>query len=329
MIRMGILGAAKIAPGAVIRPASKLDEIEIVAVAASSADRAAAFAELHHIPASFGSYRQLVEADGVDVVYNALPPSMHESWSIAALETGKHVLCEKPFALNGDQAARMAAAARHYGRNLIEAFHHRFHPLFQRVIALMDAGTVGELRHITARFDVYIPYRDGELRHSVELGGGALMDLGCYPVHWVRTIAGAEPTVTRATGVFGPSGVDLTMSAGLRFPGGVTADISTAMDESAGTEHVARIEIEGSLGLIVVDNPLHPERGNRIVIDTESSHGEETVPGESTYYYQLQHFVAVIGGDARPVTGGNDAINNMRLIDAIYCAAGMSPRGSD
>lgn len=327
MIRIGILGAARIAPKAMIAPAAAFDGVDVVSIAASSAEKAASFAERHGIRSSCGSYRELVEADSIDAIYNALPPSMHEKWSVAALENGKHVLCEKPFAMNGEQAARMVAAARNYGRSLVEAFHYRFHPLFHRLIALIDAGAIGEIQHLTARFDVYIPYRDGELRHSAALGGGALMDLGCYPVHWVRTICGTEPKVTRALGITGKTGVDLAMTAGLRFPGGETANISTSMEKSAGTRHVSEIVIDGSGGLITVENPMSSHDGNRIIVDAENNQSEETVPGKTTYFYQLRHFAAVVGGSARPITGGHDAIDNMRLIDAIYRKAGMSPRG--
>ncbi|MEO0998969.1 MAG: Gfo/Idh/MocA family oxidoreductase, partial [Pseudomonadota bacterium] len=178
-----------------------MPDVEVTRVAASSADKATSYASEHDIPAIEEGYAELVASDAVDLVYNALPPSGHRRWSIAALENGKHVLCEKPFALNAGEAAEMAAAAEGSSGLLIEAFHYRFHPLFERVMDIVRSGTLGSIRRLEAHFDVHIPYRPGELRHTPAVGGGALMDLGCYPVHWLRTIMQSEPEVISAEAI--------------------------------------------------------------------------------------------------------------------------------
>lgn len=321
MIRFGILGAARIAPIALIRPASLLPGIEVTAVAASSAEKAQAFANEHGIPKVSASYAELIDSPDIDAIYNALPPNLHEQWSVAALESGKHVLCEKPFAMNAVQARRMVAAATASDRLLVEAFHYSFHPYFRRVLELLANDHIGSIRHIKAQFDVRIPYGPSEFRHDPILGGGALMDLGCYPVHWVRTLMGSEPQVERAECVRSEAGVDVVTRAFLRFPGGATAEIRTAMDETAAERHYARVVIEGEKGRLTLENPIAPHNGNKIITEVDGVTRSESVAGESTYYYQLQHFIAAVEGPEAPLTGGDDAINNMQLIDNIYAAA--------
>ena len=318
-----MLGAARIAPLALIKPAVLIPNAEVVAVAASSVEKAQAFADEHSIATVSESYAALVESPQIDAIYIALPPNSHERWSIAALEAGKHVLCEKPFAMNAAEARRMVTAANASERLLIEAFHYRFHPYFHRVLEMLADDVIGDIRHIEAQFDVRIPYSSSEFRHNPMLGGGALMDLGCYPVHWVRTLIGSEPQVTQAECVRSEAGVDVATRARLSFPGGVTAEIATAMDETAARQHYAQVVIEGEKGRLILENPIAPHNGNKIITDVDGASRSESVEGESTYYYQLRHFVAAVDGTESPLTGGDDAINNMQLIDNIYTAAGF------
>ncbi len=323
MLRFGILGAARIAPLALIQPATLLPGVSVTAIAASSVAKAQAFADDHNIATVTESYAALVESPHLDAIYNALPPKLHEQWSVAALECGKHVLCEKPFAMNAAQGRRMVMAANASQRILVEAFHYRYHPYFQRVLDLLADDVIGDIRHINARFDVRIPYNSSEFRHNPMLGGGALMDLGCYPLHWVRTLMGSEPRVSQATCVRSAAGVDVATRASLRFSGGATAEISTAMDETAAERHHARVVIEGDKGRLTLENPIAPHNGNKIITEVDGASRSESVSGESTYYYQLKHFIAAADGSEALLTGGEDAINNMQLIDHIYTAAGF------
>jgi predicted dehydrogenase len=323
MIRFGILGAARIAPLALIKPAVQISNVEVVAVAASSVEKAQAFADEHNIATAAESYAALIESPHVDAIYNALPPNLHEQWSVAALESGKHVLCEKPFAMNAAEARRMATAADASKRLLLEAFHYRFHPYFQRVLEMLADDVIGDIRHVKAQFDVRIPYDSSEFRHIPTLGGGALMDLGCYPVHWVRSLIGSEPRVVRAECVRSEAGVDVSTRASLNFPGGATAEIATAMHEMSARRHYARVVIEGEKGRLILENPIAPHNGNKIITEVEGAARSESIEGESTYYYQLKHFAAAVDGREAPLTGGEDAINNMQLIDNIYMAAGF------
>lgn len=321
MLRFGILGAARIAPLALIQPATLLHGVSVAAVAASSLEKAQAFADDHNIDTVAESYAALVESPHLDAVYNALPPNLHEQWSVAALESGKHVLCEKPFAMNALQAERMVTAADASKRLLVEAFHYRYHPYFQRVLELLVGGVIGDVLHITAQFDVRIPYSPSEFRHAPSLGGGALMDLGCYPVHWVRAIMGSEPRVVQAQCERSDAGVDVVTRASLAFTAGATAEVLTSMSEDATQRHYAHVVIQGEKGRLTLENPIAPHNGNKIITEVDGATRSETVAGESTYYYQLQHFVAVVEGSEVPLTGGDDAINNMQLIDSIYAAA--------
>ena len=177
---IGILGAARITDKALIDPAKVIPQIRLRAIAARDRTRAEAFAQRHGVADVHDSYQQVIDAEAVDLVYNPLPINLHADWTIRALAAGKHVLCEKPFAMNVGEAERMLAAAEASGKRLIEAFHYRYHPAFQTCLDWLAADEIGELREIRATFDVEIKDNGTEIRHRVETGGGAMMDLGCY-----------------------------------------------------------------------------------------------------------------------------------------------------
>ena len=313
-IRIGILGAAKIAPGALIEPAKGRQDIHIVAVAARDPARAQAFADQHGIPIAVAGYEWLIERDDIDAIYNALPPSRHADLTIAALQSGKHVLCEKPFALNAAEAQAMVLAASSADRVLMEAFHYRYHPLFDDLLKTVRGGQLGTLHEIIATFVVKVPERDGELRFDPRLGGGGLMDMGTYCVHWCRSIAGREPVVRAAQMQMGHTGVDLHTRAELDFGAGLTARIDCGMD----LPFSARIEVKGSAGRLVAENPLVPQFGHRLTLELNGHEAEHrTFDRVSTYACQLQVFVDAVSRDVVPVTSGADSIAQMKVIDAI------------
>jgi predicted dehydrogenase len=327
MIRIGILGAARIAPRGIVTPANALLGAEVVAVAARDADRARTFASQHSIPMSFGSYAELIARDDIDLVYCALPPSAHAQWCTAALANGKHVLVEKPFASNAQDAARMVAAARAAGRHLLEGFHYRFHPLFERALSLLRGGAIGRIQHIEAVFNAELPDTPGELRYDESLGGGALMDLGCYCLHWIRTVAGDEPTIVSARARCGTPGVDLDVEAELAFTSGPTATLKCSMQPDDG-QLIRRLRVRGDKGMLEIENPVSPHAGSTLSIESDDAPLPQIVSGgDTTFHFQLRHVLEVIEGRAQPLTGGGDAIGNMSAIDAIYRAAGLKPRG--
>jgi predicted dehydrogenase len=320
-LRIGILGAAGIAPAAIIRPAARRTDVVIAAVASRSADAAADYAALHGIEASYGSYAELFADPSIDLVYNALPPSGHAPMSIAALEAGKHVLCEKPFALNTHEAERMREVAHATGRRLIEAFHDRYHPLSLEIDAIVASGVIGNVVSLAADFSGSNPFDPLSIRHDPTVGGGALMDLGCYPVHWIRALTGEEPRVISATATLNPLGADLSIDASLLFPSGITAQLTTSMIE--GTPVNSSLDIVGTRGTVHVDNMVFPSRGHSITTVVNGLATSLTVRGGDTYDHQLAAIVDGLNSGTSLSTEGDDSVHNMALIDAIYAAAGF------
>lgn len=330
MVRFGCLGAARITPAALILPAKKSSGADVAAVAARSAERAGQFADEYGIGGIETDYGALIRRPDVDAIYNALPPYRHADLTIMALEAGKPVLCEKPMAMNADEAARMAQAAERTGTLLMEAFHYRFHPVFTQIVEIVRGGDLGRLQTYEGHFSVEIPERDGELRHDVSLGGGALMDLGCYPVHWARALLEGEPEVLSATSVIGREGIDLSMQAEMVFDGGVKAHISTSM--MPGVARGAWLEVTGTEASLRIENPIAPHLGHRVTLlpvdaDEAIVVAEAGQSKETTYHYQLDHFLECVAGKAEPILPPGDGVANMAAIDAIYKAAGMMPRG--
>ncbi|WP_421931558.1 Gfo/Idh/MocA family protein [Phenylobacterium sp.] len=318
-LRIGILGAAKIAPTAMVLPARATGVATVVAVAARDPARAKAFADQHGIPEIAETYEQLIARPDIDAIYNALTPSRHADLSIAALKAGKHVLCEKPFAMNAAEARAMVAAGQASGKVLMEAFHYRYHPLFARVLEIIGSGELGEVRDLAAVFQTKLVDDGTEIRYERELGGGSLMDIGTYPLHWVRTAAWAEPTVVRASGVFGRGGVDHSTEAELVFPNGATARVSGSMVADA---PMASLEVGGTLGRLKAINPLAPQMGHLLEVTIEEEPPRrETFSREPTYDFQLRAFVDACRGGPSPLTSGKDSIAQMVLIDAVSAAS--------
>ena len=216
----------------------------------------------------------------------------------------------------------MIDAAAGTDRLLIEAFHYRFHPAFGRLLELVANDSIGKLRHIESRFDVPVAFDASEIRYDPLLGGGAMMDLGCYPVHWARTVSGEEPTVERARATMHASGVDIGMEAELSFPGGLSASVSCSMAEDLPDRVDALLRLTGEGGSLEMTNPLIPHVGCDIIVTRADDSIRESFAGDTTYHYQLAHVCRVINGQDEPVTGGTDAVHNMRVLDEIYRLAG-------
>jgi predicted dehydrogenase len=316
--RIGLLGASRIARTAVIAPARDNPNFVVAAVAARDPKRARAYAAEHGIAHVADDYEALVRRDDLDLIYNALPPAGHKRWTIAALEAGKAVLCEKPFARDAGEARDMVRAAEASGKPLLEAFHYRFHNVMRAAVALAHEGALGELTSAEAIFEAPIPRTPGELRWSAEQGGGALMDLGTYTVHALRSVVGQEPEITSAVGEF-EAGVDAAMRAELAFPGGVTGSIACSMTVAAPR---AILTVVGARGTMEIVNFLAPQLGCRFTTTIDGQSRRHGVDGPSTYAAQLSHLHEVLAGKAASLTGGADAIANMSVIDAIYRAAG-------
>jgi predicted dehydrogenase len=312
-LRIGLIGASRVATYAVIAPARDEPRADVVAVAARDMARAEGYAQTHGIARAYGDYRALLDDPGIDLVYIGTPSSEHRALVLAALAAGKPVLCEKPFAMNAGQATEMLDAAAAAGLPLFEAMHSRHHALWRRLHAIIDGGAIGTLRHIDGRFDIALPWSADEFRWNAALGGGALMDLGIYPLAWARALTRAEPEVTGARMEM-RHGVDAAVEAELAFPGGVTARIRASM---IAPDRAMYMTVTGSNGVIEVVNPLAPQLGHSISV----SGRPETVDAPPTFAAQLSALCAsMLDGAAWPLVA-DDPVRSMRAIDAVARAA--------
>ena len=325
-IRLGLIAASRIAKGAIIDPLPDVDGVELVAVAARDHERARAAADEWGAPLAFGSYEELVASDDIDAVYIGTPASLHREWAIAAIDAGKHVLCEKPLAANADDARAIADADERGGVVVMEAFHWRYHPFLERIRAVLDGGELGRIDRFDAAFDI----PDGrigrdDIRWDLALGGGATMDLGCYSIQFVRWAAGADPDVVSAEAVCPVDEIDGSLAAELRWPSGITGSIQSSMI-APGEQVEAWLRVTGERGRMIVTNPLAPQHGATLVVDTGSRIRYEVADTSTTYFHQLVAFRdAIVHGTSFPTTTA-DGVRNMEIIDACYRAAGLQPR---
>jgi predicted dehydrogenase len=244
-VRWGILGTGRITTS-LIRPVATSARNVVSAVASRDGERAAAHAAQYGIPRSFASYEDLLADADIDAIYIALPNHLHAPWTVRALEAGKHVLCEKPLALRVEDVDAISDASQRTGRLAMEAFMYLHHPQTKRLLELVRSGSLGELRAMQAAFAFNLTYPN-DPRLEPAMGGGALWDVGCYPVSMARRIAGSPPDRVRGTADIGPTGVDLTAFALLDYASGMTAQLY------AGFASVPeqRVQLIGSLGSVV------------------------------------------------------------------------------
>jgi predicted dehydrogenase len=325
-LRIGVLGAARISKLAIIDPVHITGD-RIVAVAARDRSRAEAFAGLHGIERVLDSYADVVTDSDVEVVYNPLANALHGPWNLAAIGAGKHVLTEKPFASNAEEAREVRDAAIKAGVTVLEGFHYLYHPVTRRLHELLDSGELGDLRHVEV--DMVIPApSDDDPRWSLALAGGALMDLGCYSLHAHRVLApwaGGPPRLVAARGGerAGRPGVDEWLTADLEFPGGATG---IARCNMAGDERRMTYRIVGSRGEANAANFVEPHVDDRVIVKTASGKRVEELGKRSTYTYQLEALSAYLRNGVPLPIDVDDAVATMQLIDDCYRAAGFAPR---
>jgi predicted dehydrogenase len=322
-LRIGTLGAARITNQALVKPATRVDEVEVTAIAARDRGRAEAYAAKRGIPRVVDGYQALIDDPDIDAIYNPLPNGLHGRWTIAALEAGKHVLCEKPFTADAAEAERVAEVARRSGRVCMEAFHYRYHPLFARALEIVHGGELGEVQRIET-WMAFPLVPKGDIRWNLSLAGGTLMDVGCYAIHQNRHLAGAEPEVVSARALERSPGVDRFAEAELRYPSGATGHIQVSML----SRHLLAlgVRVTGSDGVLRISNATAPQAFHRFSVRTASGRRRERFGRDASYLHQLRAFAGAVLRDAPFPTGVDDAIANMRVIDAVYRAAGMEPR---
>ena len=258
-----MLGAARIAPSALIKPAKDNADVVVTAVAARDGSRARAFAAKHGIAHVHESYQALLADPDIDAVYNPLPNGLHGRWTRAALDAGKHVLCEKPFTANADEAREIADLAAKSDRVVMEAFHYRYHPMTLRTEQIIASGVIGKLQRVEAALCFPLP-KFSDIRYNYPLAGGALMDAGCYAVHIVRTFGGSTPEVVSAQAKLRDPQIDRAMTAELRFAAGHTGQVRCSMWSARLLEISARVV--GDRGELKLFNPVTPQFVNRLSI---------------------------------------------------------------
>jgi predicted dehydrogenase len=322
-LRIGVLGAARIAPMALIKPAGRIRGVTVAAIAARDPGRAAVFATKHDVPAVHASYDDLLADDSIEAVYNPLPNALHAEWTLKALAAGKHVLCEKPFTSNEAEAREVAAAAAESGLVVMEAYHYRYHALADRMKTIAHDGRLGEIREVRTWMWFPLP-KFSDIRYSYPLGGGTTMDC-CYAVHALRLVGPGEPSVRAAVATLHGPRLDRAMEATYEFPGGAIGHSSASM----WSRHLLRfsLRVTGSRGEMRVTNFIAPQYFNLLSVTVDGVKTRKRVRGEASYDAQLRAFVAAVRDGGPVLTPPEDAILTMGIIDDIYRAAGLPIRG--
>lgn len=313
-INWGVISTANIAVEKVIPAMQQCAHGTVVAIASRQLDQAKSVAQKLGIPDAHGSYQELLADPSIDAIYNPLPNHLHVPWSIKALEAGKHVLCEKPVGLDVPDAMKLRDAARSAPElKVMEAFMYRFHPQWIRVQELVNSDFVGELRTIQTFFSYYND-DPNNIRNVESMGGGGLMDIGCYPISQSRFLFGREPDRVFATlALDRKSNTDHAVSAILDF-GGPTATFtcSTLM------QPFQRAQIVGTEGRIEIEIPVNTVPGvpARLLLDSRGECTEELLPLCDQYTAQADALsLAILQNEPVP-TSLDDAVNNMRIIAA-------------
>jgi len=316
MLRIGMLGASRVGVYALLVPAQSRGDCVVRAVAARDPQRAESYAATHQIPVVHASYQALVDDPAIDLVYVGTPPVNHAELALAAIAAGKPVLVEKPFAMDAREAEEVHLRAVETGVPVLEAMHSLHHPLFARVQGVVGAQEIGALTRIDARFDAPISQHEGEFRWQAELGGGALMDLGVYPLAWCRRLAGETFEITQARAI--EDGVDTQFEAELSFASGVKALIGSSL---FGERHNAVMTLQGTKGRLTIDNYLAPHRGHLLTLERADGYRrEEVVPGPSTYEAQLSAVSATLSEGKPYPFPDDDYVRSMAAIDRIRSA---------
>jgi predicted dehydrogenase len=317
LLKIGVMGAADIAVSRVIPNLRKSERVIVQAIASREAERAKKWAKELGIEQYFGSYEEMLGKGDVEAVYIPLVNSLHTEWTIKSLTVGKHVLCEKPLALNSADARRMLQAAREDNLVLMEGFMYRYHPRNLSVFDMVARGEIGTLKTIESAFS-YVLDDDSSYLLNSDLGGGALYDVGCYSVNVSRMLTGTEPDEVYATANFTGTGVDMTSQAIMRFPGGVISSFHAAMDE----EPRFWYRVIGDRGLIEVPWAfVSSGKKTEILLQKDEKQEIKSFEGTDEYRLEFEHFANMIGGTAEPLYSIEDSVRNLSAIEALLKSA--------
>jgi predicted dehydrogenase len=318
-VQWGVLSTSDLAVKKVIPATQQSAHSQVAAIASRDLAKAQAVAAQLQIPTAYGSYEALLADPAITAIYNPLPNHLHVAWTIKAMEAGKHVLCEKPIGLNADEAQQLAIAAANYPHlKVMEAFMYRFHPQWQRARAVVQSGEIGELRTISTLFSYYLT-DPTNIRNIPGVGGGAILDIGCYAASLARFIFGAEPQRVVSTIEYDPTmGTDRLIAGILDFGAGhATFTCSTQLVP------YQRVNIFGTTGRVEIEIPFNapPDRPCKVWITTGETTREEAIPVCDQYTLQAEAFALAVLNDTPVPTPLTDAVANMRVLDAFTQSA--------
>lgn len=318
VVRVGVLGTARVVSYGLIEPAQAVPGLEVAAVASRSPERAQAFAAERKIGRAFGSYQALLDDQEVDAVYIALPTALHAEWVRRALNAGKHVLCEKPLTADWQVAQELVTLAGKKGRVLMEGMHLRYSQKLRRQRELVAAGSYGRIVRIESCFRLRrIPDFNSDFRSRFDLGGGAAMDIGCYAVSCLRYMAGAEPRIGRVRHRRSARQVDRWMRAECELPGGIEGVIECGLRGWYRTRVHVNVWCErGSIRW----------EGEGLACELDGRGSYDPTTHGPTQQMQLEAFVGSIHGTSSNALPPEDAIANARVLDALYAGAGLATR---
>lgn len=320
-LKWGVLGSARIAVNSVIPGILQSQFNEVIAIASRNLEKAQETAIKFQIPKTYGSYEQLLQDPDIDAVYIPLPNHLHYEWTIKAVQAGKHVLCEKPLALNAEEAERMVRAAKEAGVILAEAFMYRYHPRYTQIKEIIDSGEIGEVRGIRSSFTFNNANDLNNVRYRKEWGGGAIYDVGCYPITAARLLLGKEPEAVTVQAQFSNLHGDVDMMAAglIEFKG----DVSLQFDCAMWSAFRNPLEVLGSEGIIEVPSAFvtPTEESSHFYINKSGERNKISVPFLNAYSLQADAFAqAVLQRKPLPFDGA-DAVHNMKIIEACLASA--------
>ncbi len=314
-LNWGLLSTAKI-NRALITPLRISARNKLAAVASRSQSTADAYAREWRIPRAHGSYKALLADPGIDVIYNSLPNHLHAEWTIRAMEAGKHVLCEKPIALSLAEVDAIAATAQKTGKVVAEAFMYRHHPQTLKALEMARGGALGKIKLVRGSF-TYEMETDINIRLNPEMGGGSIWDVGCYPLSYTRAALGLEPLEVFGWQVIGPSGVDDSFYAQLKFPGEAYAQF----DSSFSTPYHVFMEIIGSEGTLVIPHPYKPGLDEKIFLTREEKTETIKIKGIELYLGEVEDMAECILEGKTPRVTLDDSRANVAAILALIESA--------
>ncbi|MDG5786141.1 Gfo/Idh/MocA family oxidoreductase [Evansella sp. AB-P1] len=309
-VRFGVLGYARIAENSVIPPMLESDFAEFYALASSSEEKRKACKEKFDCKRIYESYEELLEDKEIQAVYIPLPNSLHKEWAIKAMEKGKHVLCEKPMALNETEALEMIEVSKKNNVILMEAFMYKYTSRIQLVEEVLEKGILGEIKHITSSFRFFLN-RPNTIKMQPELGGGALYDVGCYPLNFVGMVMNQEPSDIHVVSEM-KEGVDVSASVLLQYSSGATATLNAGFNAFPRNYS----EIIGTKGRIEIPDTFTGKEG-KLFLYTDEKEEEIYVPPSSRYQLEVDDFSRSILNGKEPLISLEESLRNIRVMDRI------------